>query len=165
MDGKLLQRLRAQRDELDTAIRVIERLTGGATRAATMRNVATAIAASNGHTAPKYNRGPYKKTKRGIPRFPRNVARGTGREIKEIKIPPGVSFDGVDFPRAVALAVRAVKQPIPTPELTSLLTRAGVVIPNQGHPPARYVGMIAATLAHHKILKKTATGWTKGSRA
>lgn len=93
--------------------------------------------------------------------------RGTNREIKQIPVPSGVSFEDIDISKAIGLAVRAVPEPIPTPELRLLLETAGVKFPKTKMPRNRFVGVLAARLAATGEIKRTADGWTangKGKR-
>jgi hypothetical protein len=170
MKQTLLQQLIAERDELNAAIAVLQRRFGATFGGRAMRAATTAItrASSNGNVSSNGQEPQQKRIGRppGRPKVKQEpLFRGAGRDIATIPLPSGVSFDGIEFPQAVALAVRAVKQPIPTPELTLLLETAGVNIPHGKIPARRYVGMIAANLKNQKVLAKTPRGWMKGSRA
>jgi hypothetical protein len=168
----ILQQLIAQREDIDAAIRAIERVTGGAVESGVHRRAAKAWrmakAARNGTAkaaeaeAPA-RRGPYK---------PRQAHKRqgltAGREIEAMPVPPELAeaIGNLDFREAVALAVRSAGVAIPTPELVLLLQNAGVKFPeaSKSVPAARYVGIIAGNLARQKRLKKTPNGWTKGTR-
>ena len=160
----LIADLESEREALAVAIDYLRRRvqsTPGRDHAKAIRLAGEALDHLNGNgNAPPKKR---KYTKR----VQNPVFRGTGREVAELPIPSGVDLAGVEFPRAIALAVQAVGNPIPTPELTSLLERAKVKFPAQGKklPPRRYVGMIAANLARDGLIKKTPTGWAKGKPA
>ena len=161
----LIADLESEREALAVAIEYLRRRVQSAPgrgHAKAIRLAGEALDHLNGNgIAPKR-----KYTKRS-PVQDQKVFRGTGREVAELPIPSGVDLAGVEFPRAIALAVQAVGNPIPTPELTSLLERAKVKFPAQGKklPPRRYVGMIAANLARDGLIKKTPTGWAKGKPA
>lgn len=170
----LLQQLIAEREEIDAAIRVIQRVTGGAAEAGAAKRAAKAWriakAARNGSAeaaeaeadTPR-RRGPGRRTKN--PQLHINRA---GREVEAFAVPPELreAIGNLDFREAVALAVRSAGVPIPTPELVLLLQNAGVRFPegSKNQPIARYVGMIAGNLAKHKRLRKTPNGWSKGTR-
>lgn len=163
---KLLDELKRERDDLDAAIRVLEQRTRPGRQVSATRIARHALNAIRTHDPTANGGAPTRRKpsrrKRNTNRY--SLFRDKGREIAEVPIPEGVSFEGVEFPQALALAVRAVKQPIPTPELAALLTRAGVTIPNGRVPVGRYVGMIAANLKRNRILGKSPKGWVKGSR-
>jgi hypothetical protein len=176
VNGNLLAKLIAKRDRLTAAIEVLQEETAPArhAKAARVIDLVGALQSStNGH-APKrkYTRRQAERWPNGKVKYPsqtrskRDPFRGAGREVAAVPVPAGVSFDGVSFPDAVAMAVRAVKQPIPTPELALLLESAGVAIPPEGKrmPPRRYVGLVASGLVRERRLKKTADGWARGAR-
>jgi hypothetical protein len=160
---KTLQRLIERRDRLNIAIEILREETGDREERRAYRKAGQALEHTNGDRPGV--RGPDKRPRRKTKFHSYSSPfRGTDREIKSIPVPSGVSFEGVAFHEAVAMAVEAVGEPIPTPELTLLLETAGVKFPAQAKkmPRRRYVGLIASNL---KAVRKTADGWiAKGKR-
>lgn len=160
----ILQQLIAQREDIDAAIRAIERVTGGAVESGVHRRAAKAWrmakAARNG--------GHAEASAPATRQTHQRQGRSTGREIEALPVPPELreAIGNLDFREAVALAVRSTGVAIPTPELVLLLQNAGVRFPDASKrvPLARYVGQVAGTLARVKRLKKTANGWMRGTR-
>jgi hypothetical protein len=171
--SKFLDQLIAERDRLSIAIDVLQEREGavnGATLSRVRRGADAALVKfrldppngnGNGH-AP--TRRPYKR--RQVHHDRKSPYRGAGRDVVEVPVPKDLDVTSLEFPEAIAMAVRAVGEPIPTPELTSLLKRSGVKMPKASRtmPPQRYVGLIAGHLVRAHRLKKTATGWVAGSK-
>jgi len=156
----LLLQLIHERDEIDAAIRVMQRYSGATLDTRIQRHARKALRqARNGPTAEP------EKPKR-INR-PRGV--GAGAEHTEpLPVPTALrdSIGSLEFPEAVVLAVKSAGVPVPTSDLRTLLDSAGVTWPPKSRtvPPNRYVGIVAGHLVRLKRLKKTAHGWTVGSK-
>lgn len=163
---KTLQRLIERRDRLNIAIDILWEETGDREERRAYRKAAQALEHTNGGAPIRSvgQRGPDKQPRRRKQNSTNSPYRGTNREIKSIMIPDGVSFEGIEFPKAVALAIEAVGEPIPTPELTLLLETAGVKFPPAAKkmPRRRYVGLIASNL---NAVKKTPNGWIAKGKA
>jgi hypothetical protein len=164
----LLQQLITERDEIDAAIRVIQRVSGGAVESGAKARAAMAWRLARGarNGTAEAAEAP---ARRGVGRPKKDaLINRTGREVEALPVPPELreAIGNLDFREAVALAVRAVGVAIPTPELVLLLQNAGVRFPEASKrvPIARYVGQVAGTLARVKRLKKTANGWMRGTR-
>ena len=156
--NRLLFKLRQQRDDLDTTIRVIEAQAGGraSTNGHQILDVAEAALAAHG------KRGPYKKQK--PKRRMKHWTVGKARPLPDVKVPSGLSLDGIEVRDAIPLALKAYKRPASTMELTALLVAGGWKAPaSAGQMPiTRYVGMQAGNMARTRALgiKRTAKGWT-----
>ena len=123
----LLQQLIAQREDIDAAIRAIERVTGGAVESGAQRRAAKAWrmakATRNGSAeaeAAPAKRGPYKSRQTH-----KRQGLAKGREIEAVPVPAALreAIGNLDFREAVALAVRSVGEAIPTPELVPAVTK------------------------------------------
>lgn len=175
MKLSLLQRLIDRRDKLSAAIEVLREELGDELGTRAYRRASKALEIS-GNGSPGIAgimarqaaiKKPAKARKQYRSSWAKNsVFRGTNREVKQIAVPSGVSFEGINIPEAIALAVRAVDEPIPTPELRLLLETAGVKFPKTRMPRNRLVGMSAASLARTGEIKRTPEGWAtaKGKR-
>src|SRR5262245_42114573 len=174
MKQTLLQRLIDRRDRLDAAIEVLRDEFGEEMNRKIMQRASKALKTSSNGGAPaiagileRQERIDKKQPARKPPNEKTNryAFRGTDREIKQIQVPSGVSFEGVPPDKAVALAVRAVNEPLPTPELRLLLETAGVKFPKIKMPRNRYVGMLAARMAAEGEIERTAKGWIAKGKA
>lgn len=193
MKQSLLQRLIERRDRLDAAIEVLRDELGDQPVKRIYRHAAKALEATGNGSAPsrglrQYERlTPEQKAARvknerlrrrnlkAPKRYPsgqrkytaldsKSVYRGTNREIKKLEVPSGVSFEGIDVEKGIVLAIKAIGEPIPTPELRLLLETAGVKFPKTKMPRNRYVGVIAARLEASGELRRTAEGWTAAAK-
>ena len=162
----LLQQLISEREEIDAAIRVIQRVTSSQADRFANRRAAAALRYSR---KSRNGSAPAPEAKAEVPRgkgLPKTSVYRTNRAVEAFPVPAELkdAIGNLEFPQLLALAVRAAGVAIPTAELVLLLENAGVKIPHGRTPPARYVGAIAGHLATKKILKKTENGWTKGAR-
>lgn len=164
---RLLTELRAERDELNLVIRVLERRGGDTRTKVTRRNAAMALAqlhaSSNGSPPPPdaprpKRRGKYK------PRQQSSTASvyRTGRPIATIPLPDGLTLAGLALADAITLTIGAIGHPIPTPELVSLLKRGGAKFKRTKHPIARQIGIEVSKLVEPGLVVKTADGWARG---
>jgi hypothetical protein len=149
---RIINQLQAKVDRLLVAITILKEELGTETSSRNGGNMLrVAELAMGAHEAAKTQRGPYKKKRAN------NGNAAKMRKLPTVEANGVPSLKGLRAEEAIPLAIKHMKRPLSTGEVTAVLMARDYHAPAEVQIPlTRYVGLKAYK---HPELKKTAKGW------